>query len=66
MRGYAHAPVPLYLLIDRYDEDGPAVTLSSDPLDGHYQRTMRVPFGESVELPEPIGLTLDTSDFPVR
>ncbi len=61
---YAHAPVPLYLLIDRYDEDGPAVTLCSDPRDGHYQRKTRVPFGDAIELPEPIGLTLGTADFP--
>lgn len=64
--GYAHGPVPLYLLIDRFHEDGPAVTLFSEPRDGHYQRSVRVPFGDSIELPEPINLTLDTKDFPTR
>lgn len=63
---YAHGPVPLYLLIDRYDEDGPAVTLFSAPRDGHYQRQTRVPFGEPIALPEPIGLTLHTADFPTE
>ena len=62
--GYAHGPVPLYLLIDRYHSDGPAVTLYSEPRDGHYRRQTRVPFGESIELPEPISLTLETKDFP--
>lgn len=61
---YAHGPVPLYLLIDRYDADGPAVTLFSHPVDGHYQRQTRVPFGDSIELPDPVALTVETSDFP--
>lgn len=61
---YAHGPVPLYLLIDRYDEDGPAVTLYSDPRDGHYQRLLRVPFGDPIALPVPLDLTLETADFP--
>ena len=40
------------------------MTLSSDPLDGHYQRKTRVPFGDPISLPAPLDLTLDTSDFP--
>jgi Uma2 family endonuclease len=62
-RGYAHAGVPLYLLIDRFDEDGPAVTLFSDPVDGHYQHMVRIPFGEKISLPEPFGIDLDTGGF---
>jgi Uma2 family endonuclease len=62
--GYAHGPVPLYLLIDRYDEDGPSVSLFSQPSDGHYQHQVRVPFGEPIVLPEPFGLALDTTEFP--
>jgi Uma2 family endonuclease len=61
--GYAHAGVPQYLLIDRFDEDGPAVSLFSDPVDGHYQHITRIPFGEKISLPEPFGLDLDTSAF---
>ncbi|WP_308315557.1 Uma2 family endonuclease [Streptomyces sp. ISL-100] len=34
-KAYAHGDVPLYLLIDRFDEGGPAVTLFSDPRNGH-------------------------------
>lgn len=60
---YAHAGVPLYLLIDRFDEDGPAVTLFSDPVDGHYQHLVRIPFGEKISLPEPFGIDLDTGGF---
>lgn len=62
--GYAHAPVPLYLLIDRYDENGPAVTLFSQPRDSHYQRQTRVPFGDPIDLPDPVNLALDTAGFP--
>jgi Uma2 family endonuclease len=60
---YAHAGVPLYLLIDRFDEDGPAVRLFSDPVDGHYQHMVRIPFGEKISLPEPFGIDLGTSGF---
>ncbi|WP_031470921.1 Uma2 family endonuclease [Sciscionella sediminilitoris] len=60
---YAHGGVPLYVLVDRYDEDGPSVTLFSDPVDGHYQRASRSPFGAKVALPEPFGIELDTSGF---
>jgi hypothetical protein len=61
--GYAHAGVPQYLLIDRYDEDGPAVTLFSEPADGHYRLSVRVLFGESIKLHEPFDLVLDTREF---
>jgi Uma2 family endonuclease len=63
---FGQAGVPLYLLIDRFDADGPSVTLYSDPADGHYRQIHKVPFGKPVELPEPIGLTLETSDFSRR
>lgn len=62
-RGYAHAGVPQYLLIDRFDEDGPAVTLFTDPVDGHYRHLVRIPFGEKIRLPEPFALDLDTGEF---
>ena len=60
---YAHAGVPQYLLIDRFDEDGPAVTLFSNPVDGHYQHVTRIPFGEKISLPAPFDLDLDTDGF---
>ena len=64
--GYAHAGIPLYLLVDRWDPDGGGgeVTLFSDPEDGHYTSMTKVPFGKEIHLPEPFDLTLDTGDFP--
>jgi Uma2 family endonuclease len=64
LRTYAHGPVPLYLLIDRWDKDGAAVTLYSEPDGKVYQRTHRVEFGQTINLPEPFGIDLDTSNFP--
>ncbi|NYH79084.1 Uma2 family endonuclease [Actinopolyspora biskrensis] len=63
LAAYARAEVPLYLLVDRHAPDEPAVSLYSEPSDGHYRRLVRVPFGESLTVPEPFGLELDTSDF---
>lgn len=61
--GYAHAGVPLYLLIDRFEEDGPSVTLFADPVNGHYQHLTRIPFGEKITVPDPFAFDLDTSEF---
>lgn len=62
-RGYAHAGVPQYLLVDRFEEGCPSVTLLSEPADGRYRRRHTVPFGEKIHLPEPFDLDLDTSEF---
>lgn len=64
--GYAHAGIPLYLLVDRWNPDGGGgeVTLFSDPEDGRYTSIIKVPFGKEIHLPEPFDLTLDTGDFP--
>jgi Uma2 family endonuclease len=64
LRTYAHGFVPLYLLIDRWDKDGAAVTLYSEPDGKVYQRTHRVGFGETITIPEPFDIDLDTSNFP--
>ncbi|HVV18121.1 MAG TPA: Uma2 family endonuclease [Pseudonocardiaceae bacterium] len=61
--GYAHAAVPQYLLIDRFDDDGPSITLFTEPVDGHYEQIHRLPFGREVRLPEPFEVDLDTSRF---
>ncbi|TDD72004.1 Uma2 family endonuclease [Jiangella aurantiaca] len=61
--GYAHAGVPLYLLIDRFDDDGPTVSLFSSPVDGAYSETSTVRFGKAITLPEPFGLEISTSAF---
>lgn len=60
---YAHAAIPLYLLIDRFAEGGPTVELFSDPESGVYQESHRVPFGKEITLPEPVEMTLDTGEF---
>ncbi|MDB1087972.1 Uma2 family endonuclease [Streptomyces sp. ACA25] len=62
--GYAAAGVPLYLLVDGWAPGGPTVTLYGQP-NGDVYRTLRaVTFGEDVPLPEPFGISLDTSGFP--
>ncbi|MGH3099086.1 MAG: Uma2 family endonuclease, partial [Streptosporangiales bacterium] len=61
--GYAHGPVPLYLLIDRVDPVGQRCTLYSEPSNGEYLRSVTSPFGEPVELPAPFDLSLDTARF---
>ncbi|MEU3308527.1 Uma2 family endonuclease [Nocardiopsis sp. NPDC006832] len=65
--GYAHAGVPLYLLVDRWDPDGGGgeITLFSDPENGRYTSITKVPFGKEIHLPEPFDLTLDTGEFPL-
>lgn len=61
--GYAHAEVPLYLLIDRFAEGGPSVELFSGPANGVYQESHRVPFGEKITLPAPFEMVLNTGEF---
>ncbi|MEV5538066.1 Uma2 family endonuclease [Saccharopolyspora shandongensis] len=60
---YAHAEVPLYLLIDRFGEEGPAVSLHSKPCGGRYLTHQSVPFGDPINIPEPFGLVLETKEF---
>lgn len=55
--------MPLYLLIDRFAEDGPTVTLHSEPGAGFYRHVHHVPFGEKIALPGPVELTLETAEF---
>ncbi|MFD3698550.1 Uma2 family endonuclease [Streptomyces sp. NPDC058646] len=61
---HAHAPVPVYLLIDRFDEHGPTATLFTGPANGAYRHTERVAFGEVLKLPEPFPVALETEHFP--
>jgi len=62
---YAHGRVPLYLLIDPWDADGPATTLFAAPADGEYADAERVAFGQTVTLPAPFVVQVDTAKFPV-
>ena len=60
---YAHAGVPLYLLINPRAAGGPVLELHSEPENAVYRESRIVAFGAAVELPEPIGFILDTAEF---
>ncbi|KMS84218.1 MULTISPECIES: Uma2 family endonuclease [Streptomyces] len=62
---YATAGIPLYLLVDRWAPGGPTATLYGEPKGDVYRVLKAVKFGDLIELPEPFGLTIDTSEFPV-
>ncbi|MFC9997625.1 Uma2 family endonuclease [Nocardia sp. NPDC127526] len=56
-RAYAETGIPVYLLIDR---DACVLKVHSKPNDGRYELIATVPFGASAELPDPVGVVLDT------
>lgn len=60
-RAYAETGIPVYLLVDR---DSCEVVVFSEPEDGVYSKTVRRAFGKTVELPAPVGMTLDSE--PLR
>ncbi|MEV6735950.1 Uma2 family endonuclease [Streptomyces sp. NPDC051104] len=64
--GYAKARVPLYLLIDGWAPGGPTVTLYGEPKGDVYRVLRAGKFGDVIDLPDPFGFTLDTSDFPTQ
>jgi Uma2 family endonuclease len=55
--GYAAAGIPVYLLVDR---DTDSVTVHCDPEGGIYRSLTTRAFGAVIELPDPVGFTLDT------
>ncbi|MEV4376972.1 Uma2 family endonuclease [Streptosporangium sp. NPDC049644] len=57
----ALAGVPLYLVIDAFDEQ---IRLLSSPSPKGYQQENIVKFGGSLKLPEPWNLTIDTDELP--
>ncbi|KUJ67006.1 hypothetical protein ACZ90_31845 [Streptomyces albus subsp. albus] len=58
--GYAAAGIPVYLLIDREDS---SVTVYSQPEGGSYRRAVKQPYGETLEIPDPVGITLGTEEL---
>ncbi|MBZ9597676.1 Uma2 family endonuclease [Streptomyces erythrochromogenes] len=64
LHGYAAAGIPLYLLIDPHATGEPAIHLYGEPANGTYRLLWSGKFGESVKLPEPFGVAIDTSRFP--
>ncbi|SCK46879.1 Uma2 family endonuclease [Streptomyces sp. WMMB 322] len=55
--GYAAADIPVYLLVDR---ETCSVVVYSEPDGGTYRIRATHPFGAVVELPDPVGITLET------
>ncbi len=55
--GYAIDGIPVYLLIDR---DDCTLTVFSEPDDGTYKQHPSYPYGATVTLPGPVGITLET------
>ncbi|MDW4908798.1 hypothetical protein RB628_26525 [Streptomyces sp. ADMS] len=55
--GYADADIPVHLLVDR---DTSTVTVFSEPKDGRYQQVPSYPWGATVAIPRPVGITLHT------
>ncbi|MEU6482464.1 Uma2 family endonuclease [Streptomyces sp. NPDC046887] len=55
--GYAAAGIPVYLLVDR---DGGALLVHSEPHNGEYRQRTTYAYGDTVALPDPVGITLDT------
>lgn len=55
--GYACAHIPVYLLIDR---DEQTVNVFTRPENGRYRSLVTQPFGDIVDIPDPVGITLET------
>ncbi|MCI3275969.1 Uma2 family endonuclease [Streptomyces cylindrosporus] len=55
---YAQAGIPAYLIADRKHDE---VLLYTDPVDGKYPDPARYKRGQSVPVPESVGVTLDLS-----
>ncbi|MFI0738218.1 Uma2 family endonuclease [Streptomyces sp. NPDC021100] len=58
--GYAAAGIPVYLLIDR---DACEVTVYSEPGKGKYRTRNSYPYGSVVEIPDPVGIALETDQL---
>ncbi|UUU32993.1 Uma2 family endonuclease [Streptomyces sp. CA-210063] len=56
-QGYAEAGIPVYLLIDR---DNRTVVVRSEPENGEYRQSPVYHFGDVIELPAPVNITLNT------
>ncbi|MEU7278926.1 Uma2 family endonuclease [Streptomyces sp. NPDC045431] len=58
--GYAQAGIPVFLLVDR---DSDTLVVHSDPSHGTYQQQVPYKYGDTVELPDPVGITLETGEL---
>ncbi|WP_194814035.1 Uma2 family endonuclease [Nocardia sp. XZ_19_385] len=57
---YAEAGIPVYLLVDRESCES---IVYSQPEDGVYSSVRRHKFGKAIDLPDPVGVTLETERF---
>lgn len=65
-KAYAKGLIPIYLLIDPYDQNGPSFTLFTQPNGARYQGEQTLPFGGRIGLPEPLdAVVIDSAGFPV-
>ncbi|OIJ91207.1 Uma2 family endonuclease [Streptomyces colonosanans] len=62
---YATAGIPFYLLVDRWATGGPTATLYGEPNGDVYRVLSAVKFGDTIKLPAPFDLVIDTGEFPV-
>jgi Uma2 family endonuclease len=62
-RACALAGIPLYLLVDRFTKPV-TISLYSEPGRDGYGEVTTIVAGEKLRLPDPLGLTLDTSSLP--
>jgi Uma2 family endonuclease len=55
--------IPMYLIVDPFDA---TLTLCTEPSDTGYRLIHIVDAGGKLDLPEPFGITLDTSTIPIN
>ncbi|MCC8482618.1 Uma2 family endonuclease [Streptomyces globisporus] len=58
--GYAAASIPVYLLIDR---DHDTLVVYSEPEKGRYRRRTTYAYGDTVPLPGPVDITLESEEL---
>jgi Uma2 family endonuclease len=58
---YASMGIPIYVIIDRANLE---VRVLSRPVGGRYTTETKTLFGVPFELPEPVGLTIETGAYP--
>ncbi|MFC9856848.1 MULTISPECIES: Uma2 family endonuclease [unclassified Streptomyces] len=58
--GYAAADIPVHLLIDR---DNDTLVVHSEPEKGRYRQQTTYGYGDTVTLPAPVDVTLDTEEL---
>ncbi|MEU7105960.1 Uma2 family endonuclease [Streptomyces stramineus] len=58
--GYAEARIPVYLRVDRR---ACTFTVYSEPQDGKYRNRRTHAYGDTVKLPHPVAITLETEEL---